>query len=292
MKKAFYFNIADHLILLETPDKNIPPELLQNYLHFLTEKKGNEECLFSFSGDTKIIVPDVSSQDTLEWFNIYSKVFVIENHITISMKIGEVEHRLSATPDWKQIISDITFTDISEKDFLNQFLMTAYGVASAKHKTLKIHASVIEKNGKALLFLGESGTGKSTHSRLWLEHVPGCSLLNDDEPVVRVLEDGSVRVYGTPWSGKTPCYRNISAEVVAFVHLYQSPANKLSKLNSFEALSSLYTSTSVLRCDGENKALLFDTIADILQKTPVYRLDCLPDKEAVSLTESLLRNSQ
>jgi serine kinase of HPr protein (carbohydrate metabolism regulator) len=62
-------------------------------------------------------------------------------------------------------------------------------MASALFSTLKLHASVIEKEGRALLFLGKSGTGKSTHSRLWQQYVPGCSLLNDDEPVVRVNDE-------------------------------------------------------------------------------------------------------
>ncbi len=93
-------------------------------------------------------------------------------------------------------------------------------MTAANHQTIKIHASVIEKGGKALVFMGKSGTGKSTHSRNWLKFVPDCQLLNDDEPIIRVLNDGSVRVYGAPWSGSTPCYRNASAEVAAFVRLY------------------------------------------------------------------------
>ena len=58
--------------------------------------------------------------------------------------------------------------------------------------------------------MGKSGTGKSTHSRLWLENVPGATLLNDDNPIVRLTLVGAI-VYGSPWSGKTPCYKNESA---------------------------------------------------------------------------------
>ncbi|HBC39384.1 MAG TPA: hypothetical protein DC016_10960, partial [Porphyromonadaceae bacterium] len=148
--------------------------------------------------------------------------------------------------------------------------------------------SVTELNGKALVFLGKSGTGKSTHSRLWREFVPDCTLLNDDEPLIRVFEDEPVRVYGAPWSGSTACFRNASAEVAAFIHLYQSPENRLTRLRNVEALSSLYASAAMLRSDAGNKDRVLDVVAAVLQRVPVYRLDCRPDYEAVSLTRSLL----
>jgi energy-coupling factor transporter ATP-binding protein EcfA2 len=161
-------------------------------------------------------------------------------------------------------------------------------MASALFSTLKLHASVIEKEGRALLFLGKSGTGKSTHSRLWQQYVPGCSLLNDDEPVVRVNDEHEVMVYGTPWSGKTPCYRNEKARVTAFVLLRQSPENRLTKLSVKEAFFTLFASSSMMRSDVHHKNAVFTTLAAILEHVPVYRLDCRPDREAVSLTESLL----
>ena len=91
---------------------------------------------------------------------------------------------------------------------LNNALMLQYTFRTAGMGTLEMHASVIRNGGKGYLFVAKSGTGKSTHSSLWLKHVPGSTLLNDDNPVVRVFPDGSAKVYGSPWSGKTPCYKN------------------------------------------------------------------------------------
>ena len=87
---------------------------------------------------------------------------------------------------------------------INNALMLQYAFRTAGMNTLEMHASVIENGGKGYLFLAKSGTGKSTHSKMWLRNIPDSHLLNDDNPIVRVLEDGSVRVYGSPWSGKTP----------------------------------------------------------------------------------------
>src|SRR5690606_24548491 len=91
---------------------------------------------------------------------------------------------------------------------LSWFIMVAYGQRCLLYRAILIHASVVSCAGKAYAFLGKSGTGKSTHSRLWLRHIAGTELLNDDNPAIRIEPDGRVFVYGTPWSGKTPCYKN------------------------------------------------------------------------------------
>ena len=104
-------------------------------------------------------------------------------------------------------------------------LWMSFGIAHNPH-SIAIHSSVIVHSGRAVLFLGESGTGKSTHTRLWREHIPGAQLLNDDSPIVRVVE-GVPTVFGSPWSGKTPCYRNESYPIAAFVRLVQAPHNRI-----------------------------------------------------------------
>ena len=86
--------------------------------------------------------------------------------------------------------------------------MLCYAFAGAYEQTLLVHASVPQIGTTAFLFQGLSGTGKSTHSQLWRTHIPQVELLNDDNPVVRITADGRISVWGTPWSGKTPCYRN------------------------------------------------------------------------------------
>ena len=89
--------------------------------------------------------------------------------------------------------------------------------------------------GLGYLFLGHSGTGKSTHARQWLAAFDDAWLLNDDNPIVRVMEDGEVRVYGSPWSGKTPCYNNAYARVRGIVKLSQAPHNKIRTVSLPEA---------------------------------------------------------
>ena len=80
-------------------------------------------------------------------------------------------------------------------------LWIGYGLKTAASGTIAIHSSCIVADGRAVIFLGESGTGKSTHTRLWRENIPGAFLLNDDSPIVRVI-DGSVWVFGSPGAEK------------------------------------------------------------------------------------------
>ena len=94
-----------------------------------------------------------------------------------------------------------------------------------------------------------------------------------------------------PLERKHTCYRNASARVVAFVHLYQSSENKLTKLRGRDSFDSIYSSSAFLHSDKVRHLATFDTVADVLERVPVYRLDCRPDEAAVRLTEALLAQS-
>lgn len=119
-------------------------------------------------------------------------------------------------------------------------LWIMFGIAISP-EAIAIHSSTIECEGRAVLFLGESGTGKSTHTRLWQEHIPGARLLNDDSPIIRMYQ-GQATAFGSPWSGKTPCYRNISRPIAGIVRLSQAPANEITRLSILRAVGSLLPS--------------------------------------------------
>ena len=163
-------------------------------------------------------------------------------------------------------------------------LWIGFGLMSVQSETVAIHSSCIIYGDKAVLFLGESGTGKSTHTRLWQEYIDGAFLLNDDSPFLRV-EDGRVWAYGSPWSGKTPCYRQERYELKACVRLSQAPYNQISKLGVLQAYGAIHPS-----CPPEfaYDDCLYDHISSFINKllssVPFYHLDCLPDKKAAQLS--------
>ena len=163
-------------------------------------------------------------------------------------------------------------------------LWVAYGLMTLRRDTLAIHSSCIVYQDKAVLFLGESGTGKSTHTRLWREHIEGAVLLNDDSPMIRV-EEGKVWAYGSAWSGKTPCYKQERYELVACVRLSQAPYNRIQKLSVLQAYGAIHPSCAP---EFAYDDALYDEVSriigQILSVVPCYHLACLPDREAALLS--------
>jgi len=166
----------------------------------------------------------------------------------------------------------------------NSAVMMMYAFAGATRHHLLIHSSVIRKDGRGYLFLGKSGTGKSTHSRLWLKYIPGTELLNDDNPVIRCGDDNIPMVYGSPWSGKTPCYRNIEARIGGFVSLHQAPFNKIQRLPIVPAYAALFPAVSNMKWERQLNDGINKTINSIISKVPIFRLDCLPDEAAANMS--------
>ena len=154
----------------------------------------------------------------------------------------------------------------------------ALKMMSAGKDTLHVHAAVVSCGGKGYLFLGPSGTGKSTHAQLWIKHIGGTELVNDDTPVVR---DGVV--YGSPWSGKTPCYRNVSVPIGGIVMLSQAPYNKIRRLSGIEAYVDLAESVGGKIWDSRIAEGLHQTMNRLAQTIPMWHLECLPDEEAARL---------
>ena len=167
---------------------------------------------------------------------------------------------------------------------VNNALMLLYAFASAPFGALEMHASVVTHGGRGFLFLGRSGTGKSTHSHLWLEHIPGTELLNDDNPVLRVV-DGAARVFGSPWSGKTPCYKAQDVPVGAIVRLQQAPENRISRFGAVQAYASVMASCSGFRPIRSIADAQHETLAAVVAGVPCYQLDCLPDADAARLCQ-------
>lgn len=162
---------------------------------------------------------------------------------------------------------------------LNDALMLIYAFAGSFHETMLIHASTIRLGDWGYPFIAKSGTGKSTHSSLWLKHIEGCDLMNDDNPVVRII-DGTPFIYGSPWSGKTPCYRNIKARLGAVTRIDRAPQNSIEQLAPVQAFASLLPACSSMKWDTIIYNNLCDAITRIIETTPIYTLHCLPDEEA------------
>ena len=169
---------------------------------------------------------------------------------------------------------------------VNNYLMMLYAFAAAPCGVLLLHASAVVHQGKAYLFLGKSGTGKSTHSRLWLRHIPGCHLLNDDNPLVEVdKKTQRVTAYGSPWSGKTPCYRRESYPLGGVARLEQAPANVWRPApTTVSGFGDVLPSCSMLRPEQKVAAGVMGSVFQLVQCVPVIEVRCLPDAGAALMS--------
>lgn len=159
-----------------------------------------------------------------------------------------------------------------------------FGVVLCVNDAIAIHSSAIVVSNRCVLFLGESGTGKSTHTRLWIKHIDGAKLLNDDSPIVRVVNN-EVMVYGSPWSGKTPCYKGESYPLAGLCRLEQAPYNKIETLATIPAIGALLPSCPpIFAHDEVLQDRICTTVGRILRKVRAYRLACLPDEAAAQMS--------
>lgn len=178
--------------------------------------------------------------------------------------------------------------DVTMRQFgLNNALMLCYAFAGSHYQTLLVHASCIAYNGCGYPFIAKSGTGKSTHSSLWLQHIEGTELMNDDNPVIRII-DGTPYIYGSPWSGKTPCYRNIVRPLGAIVNISRASANSIEQLGPVQAFAALLPACSSMMWDSVINDNLCNSLTTIISTTPIYTLHCLPDEAAARLCQSTI----
>lgn len=172
---------------------------------------------------------------------------------------------------------------------LNNALMLAFAFAGAYQETLLIHASCIVSGEKGYPFTAKSGTGKSTHTSLWMKHIEGCELLNDDNPIIRVI-NGQAFIYGSPWSGKTPCYRNVKVRLGAIVNIERAKRNYIERLPVVQAFASLLPSCSSMKWDEELYGNQCQILSKVMEQTPVYTMHCLPDEEAAHVCHDAIAN--
>ncbi len=171
-------------------------------------------------------------------------------------------------------------------------LWIAYGLATIQTKTIAIHASTVVYQNKAVLFLGESGTGKSTHVRLWQNIIKDVFILNDDSPIIRVENDIPI-VYGSVWSGKTAFYVNNRYPIAAIVRIKQASRNAIRTLTTLESLAALYPSCPPMFAYDKHLAdNIIESLSIIIHKTPVFMLECLPDENSVFTSFSAIFNNK
>ena len=145
--------------------------------------------------------------------------------------------------------------------------------------TLLFHGSVIAVDGEGYLFTAKSGTGKSTHTRLWREYFgERAVMVNDDKPLLHITDSG-VTAYGTPWDGKHRLSTNIAVPLKGICILTRDTTNHIEPAEPHAAYPMIVQQTNrSLSADGMKQTL--SLIDHMLNVMPVYRLGCNMNIEA------------
>ena len=154
----------------------------------------------------------------------------------------------------------------------------------SKENTFLFHCSAIAFDGAGVLFTAPSGTGKSTHTRLWRECFgERVTVINDDKPLLKVKDDG-IYVYGTPWCGKHGIETNTSAKIKAVVLIERAAENSLERLTFDEGYKVLFTQTHrPSEPEGAVSALRF--INHFAESVSMYRMKCTISPEAAEVAQ-------
>lgn len=144
---------------------------------------------------------------------------------------------------------------------------------------LLVHGSAISMDGEAYLFTAPSGTGKSTHTRLWREVFGDRTMMiNDDKPMLKIQRD-SVEVYGTPWRGKHRLGCNDHRPLKAIIELNRGAENRIWRINAADAFPVVRKQAIAFQDVGMmTKILSLEKV--LIETVPFYRLSCNMEKDA------------
>ena len=291
MKKMYKYTVAGHTFGVSLPEGFSQEEHLKPYLPFIADK--DADPLFTLRLETADSLRALEPGTLKECLNDEAPYFWMferqpgKYNFGFSYSKNHPDCLLVPSEDYRQSVVYVpaAYAARLAEFALSNAMMLLYTFNTTPLDTLMVHASVVAHEGGAYMFLGRSGTGKSTHSSLWLKNIAGTYLLNDDNPVIRV-EGDKVNIYGTPWSGKTPCYKNEVLPLKASVRLSQAPHNIIKKLPVLQSYASLMPACSCMRWDRRSTDALHKTVEKVISRVNGWHLECLPDADAANVCRS------
>lgn len=220
------------------------------------------------------------------YFQDYCKNYICQTDeltdIVIDVEFSDIqtERNKAATENLNQGVDVISYSD----EYLETLaIYRKIADALLEFNTILFHASVVAVDGEGYLFTARSGTGKSTHTKLWMDcFKERAVMVNDDKPLLKLTEDG-VYAYGTPWDGKHRRSSNISVPLKGICILERSMDNHIERIEDKEILRQIYPMivSQTHRTTNPTRVLkTMQLIDELMGKVPLYRLGCNMDPEA------------
>lgn len=260
----------------------IPLKELYNLRHYLVE-----------AGDRQADL-EYSIEYLPENWTVQGK-WVLEERETTVYELPDAFHRYFfwSVHTWQKYVllvnsktNSCRFTIYVQREHLSSLLrrfdlapFLAMESALLEHDCFQLHASVIDWQGRGILFSAPSGTGKSTQAELWRQYA-GAEILNGDRAMIR-REGNGYCVYGSPYAGTSGIYTNRSVALSAIVVLSQGPENRLERLGPTAAFSRIYSESTVPAWNDAFVDRFSTLLIELVGQIPVYHLTCRPDADAV-----------
>lgn len=282
MSKRF-FRLADWTIDIDpqTESSDIFRQYIPNFLPFeIKEEDADEQShLFSFLIDNGIAsLKEEYAEKSSLFENTNGKIFIhLSEEKEYTFVIKDMHDDYCAILMCNKGFSSFRcalFGDADSRIYgLSNALMLAFVHSGSQRQTVVIHASMIRHEGYSYCFVAKSGTGKSTQSANWLKVIPQTDLMNDDNPLLRI-QNGVVWSYGSPWSGKTPCYRDVKAPLGGIVNIMRSKENHVEQLKDVFAYGRILPSFSCMKSDAVKYREVCQTVEGIVSSVGIYNLFC------------------
>ncbi|MDL2302612.1 hypothetical protein LJC58_09730 [Lachnospiraceae bacterium OttesenSCG-928-D06] len=198
----------------------------------------------------------------------------------------ELQLAFHTSSTWDSYILHSYIRDLDSNElFLRLFHMYSYGMIY--HNALMLHGVVMEYEGKGYIISAASGTGKSTHARMWRNH-ENALILNGDKALVR-YENGSWFAYGAPWYGTSGECINRKVPLAALVMLDRGEHNEICKENTLWKISRLLERIYAPTFDVRTFETAMNTVESLVAGIPVIHLKCLPDLDSVALLKKEIK---
>lgn len=169
---------------------------------------------------------------------------------------------------------------------INTTIRAACEAGMTMRDGMPLHASLVEKDGYGVVFLGPSGMGKSTQAKLWVEYQVADFIIGDRPGLRRI--DGQWIGFGMPWDGKDGIRQQKQVPIRALISLEQARENSIRRLTKQEAMMVLLNQVMMPMWDDAAMTLLTPLMGQLATEMPFYHLKNLPNKEATELTRETI----
>ena len=213
----------------------------------------------------------------------YLKAYLTEDAPDFSVTVTESDLRFEQAELDKEALEE----GFRRREFTDPFLeraaiQRAFAEFLFDRDILLIHGSTVAVDGQAYLFAAKSGTGKSTHTRLWRQ-VFGqrAVMINDDKPFLHLTDTGVI-AFGSPWSGKHGLDTNICAPLGGICILQRGQENIIRPLSAEEALPRLHKE-AYIPMDAEKYPKFQTLVEKLARQVPLWHMTCTKDPQAAQV---------